>query len=122
MKGRPLRPAWQTHNRALRYQFFAERAAAKIEGIAEGTEAESVKRVGIIGAGTMGGGMAMCFAQAGFQVTLVDQTGGLDRGMGIILKNHDISLRPLSSDQVSAPLSPQSDHRLGVLEGNGSHH
>ena len=93
---------------ALRHQFFAERAAAKIEGMAAGTEAKPVKRVGIIGAGTMGGGIAMCFAQTGFQVTLVDQDqAGLDRGMGTIRKNYDISMQRgrLSSDQVSAFLS-----------------
>ena len=93
---------------ALRHQFFAERAAAKIEGMAAGTEAKPVKRVGIIGAGTMGGGIAMCFAQAGFEVTLVDQDqAGLDRGMGIIRKNYDISVQRgrLSSDQVSAFLA-----------------
>jgi 3-hydroxyacyl-CoA dehydrogenase len=93
---------------ALRHQFFAERAAAKIEGMSAGTEAKPVKRVGIIGAGTMGGGIAMCFAQAGFEVTLVDQDqAGLDRGMGIIRKNYDISVQRgrLSADQVSAFLS-----------------
>ena len=93
---------------ALRHQFFAERAAAKIEGMAAGAEAKSVKRVGIIGAGTMGGGIAMCFAQAGFRVTLVDQDQeGLDRGMGIIRKNYDISVQRgrLSADQVSSFLS-----------------
>ncbi|NDH39899.1 MAG: 3-hydroxyacyl-CoA dehydrogenase, partial [Gammaproteobacteria bacterium] len=93
---------------ALRHQFFAERAAAKIEGMVAGTEAKPIKRVGIIGAGTMGGGIAMCFAQTGFQVTLVDQDqAGLDRGMGTIRKNYDISMQRgrLSSDQVSAFLS-----------------
>ena len=93
---------------ALRHQFFAERAAAKIEGMAAGAEAKSVKRVGIIGAGTMGGGIAMCFAQAGFRVTLVDQDQeGLDRGMGIIRKNYDISVQRgrLSADQASSFLS-----------------
>ena len=93
---------------ALRHQFFAERAAAKIEGMAAGTEAKPVKRVGIIGAGTMGGGIAMCFAQAGFQVTLVDQDqAGLDRGLGTIRKNYDISVQRgrLSTDQVTAFLA-----------------
>ena len=93
---------------ALRYQFFAERAAAKVQGMSPDTEAASVQRVGIIGAGTMGGGIAMCFAQAGFEVTLVDQDqAGLDRGMGIIRKNYDISVQRgrLSSDQVSSFLS-----------------
>jgi len=89
---------------ALRHQFFAERAAAKIQGMAPGTEAQPVTRVGIIGAGTMGGGIAMCFAQAGFQVTLLDQDQeGLDRGLGIIRKNYEISVQRgrLSPDQVT---------------------
>ena len=93
---------------ALRYQFFAERAAAKVQGMSPDTEAASVRQVGIIGAGTMGGGIAMCFAQAGFRVTLVDQDqDGLDRGMGIIRKNYDISVQRgrLSADQVASFLS-----------------
>ena len=93
---------------ALRHQFFAERAAAKIQGMAPDTEAQAVKHVGIIGAGTMGGGIAMCFAQAGFQVTLVDQDQeGIDRGLGTIRKNYDISVQRgrLSSDQVTGYLA-----------------
>jgi len=93
---------------ALRYQFFAERAAAKIQGLAKDTEALPVKHVGIIGAGTMGGGIAMCFAQAGFRVTLVDQDQeGIDRGLGTIRKNYDISVQRgrLSADQVTTFLS-----------------
>ena len=93
---------------ALRHQFFAERAATKIQGVTADTKASPVKHVGIIGAGTMGGGIAMCFAQAGFQVTLLDQDqDSLDRGMGTIRKNYDISLERgrLSADQVSSFLS-----------------
>jgi len=93
---------------ALRYQFFAERAAAKVQGMSPDTIAASVQHVGIIGAGTMGGGIAMCFAQAGFRVTLVDQDqDGIDRGMNIIRKNYDISVQRgrLSADQVSSLLS-----------------
>ena len=93
---------------ALRHQFFAERAAAKIQGMTPDTEAQAVKHVGIIGAGTMGGGIAMCFAQAGFQVTLVDQDQeGIDRGLGTIRKNYDISVQRgrLSSDQVTGYLA-----------------
>jgi 3-hydroxyacyl-CoA dehydrogenase len=93
---------------ALRHQFFAERAATKIQGITADTKASPVEHVGIIGAGTMGGGIAMCFAQAGFQVTLLDQDqDGLDRGMGTIRKNYDISVERgrLSADQVSSFLS-----------------
>ena len=93
---------------ALRHQFFAERAAAKIQGMTPDTEAQAVKHVGIIGAGTMGGGIAMCFAQAGFQVTLVDQDQeGIDRGLGTIRKNYDISVQRgrLSSNQVTGYLA-----------------
>ena len=93
---------------ALRHQFFAERAATKIQGVTADTKASPVKHVGIIGAGTMGGGIAMCFAQAGFQVTLLDQDqDSLDRGMGTIRKNYDISVERgrLSADQVSSFLS-----------------
>ena len=100
---------------ALRHLFFAERAAGKIDGMAAGTEAQHVKHVGIIGAGTMGGGIAMCFAQSGFRVTLVDQDeDGLDRGLSIIKKNYEISIKRgrLSAEQVEGflrNLEPTTD-------------
>ena len=100
---------------ALRHLFFAERTASKIDGMAPGTEAQPVKHVGIIGAGTMGGGIAMCFAQSGFRVTLVDQDeDGLDRGLGIIKKNYEISIKRgrLSAEQVEGflrNLEPTTD-------------
>ena len=100
---------------ALRHLFFAERAAGKIDGMAAGTEAQPVKHVGIIGAGTMGGGIAMCFAQSGFRVTLVDQDeDGLDRGLSIIKKNYEISIKRgrLSAEQVEGflrNLEPTTD-------------
>lgn len=100
---------------ALRHLFFAERMASKIDGMAVGTEAQPVKHVGIIGAGTMGGGIAMCFAQSGFSVTLVDQDQeGLERGLGIIKKNYEISVKRgrLSAEQVEGflrNLEPTTD-------------
>ena len=100
---------------ALRHLFFAERTASKIDGMAVGTEAQPVKHVGIIGAGTMGGGIAMCFAQSGFRVTLVDQDQeGLERGLGIIKKNYEISVKRgrLSAEQVEGflrNLEPTTD-------------
>ena len=100
---------------ALRHLFFAERAAGKIDGMAAGTKAQPVKHVGIIGAGTMGGGIAMCFAQSGFRVTLVDQDeDGLDRGLSIIKKNYEISIKRgrLSTEQVEGflrNLEPTTD-------------
>ncbi|MBM26819.1 MAG: 3-hydroxyacyl-CoA dehydrogenase [Halieaceae bacterium] len=100
---------------ALRHLFFAERAAGKIDGMAAGTKAQPVKHAGIIGAGTMGGGIAMCFAQSGFRVTLVDQDeDGLDRGLSIIKKNYEISIKRgrLSAEQVEGflrNLEPTTD-------------
>ena len=77
-------------SKAQRYAFFAEREAAKISGVPEGTKPRNVARVAIIGAGTMGGGIAMSFANAGVPVTLIE-TGEeqLKRGMGIMQKNYE---------------------------------
>ncbi|MGV7216371.1 3-hydroxyacyl-CoA dehydrogenase NAD-binding domain-containing protein [Bradyrhizobium sp. UFLA05-112] len=75
-------------SKAQRYAFFAEREANKIAGVPEGTKSRPVERVAILGAGTMGGGIAMSFANAGIPVTLIE-TGEeqLKRGMGIMQKN-----------------------------------
>jgi 3-hydroxyacyl-CoA dehydrogenase len=77
-------------SKAQRYAFFAEREAAKIAGVPEGTKPRKVERVAIIGAGTMGGGIAMSFANAGIPVTLIE-TGDeqLKRGMGVMQKNYE---------------------------------
>jgi 3-hydroxyacyl-CoA dehydrogenase len=75
-------------SKAQRYAFFAEREANKIAGVPEGTKSRPVNRVAILGAGTMGGGIAMSFANAGIPVTLIE-TGEeqLKRGLGIMQKN-----------------------------------
>jgi 3-hydroxyacyl-CoA dehydrogenase len=75
-------------SKAQRYAFFAEREANKIAGVPEGTKPRPVNRVAILGAGTMGGGIAMSFANAGIPVTLIE-TGEeqLKRGMGVMQKN-----------------------------------
>jgi len=85
-----LRLMSSDQSKALRYAFFAEREAAKIAGVETGTKPRSVEGVAIIGAGTMGGGIAMSFANAGIPVTLME-TGKdqLDRGLGIIRKNYE---------------------------------
>ena len=77
-------------SKAQRYAFFAEREAAKVAGVPDGTKGRDVKSVAIIGAGTMGGGIAMSFANAGIPVTLIE-TGDeqLKRGLGIMQKNYD---------------------------------
>src|SRR5690242_2121172 len=77
---------------AQRYFFFAERKAAKIEGLPENTEPRPVKKVGVIGAGTMGGGISMNFLSAGIPVTIVEMSQeALDRGTGIMRKNYEAS-------------------------------
>jgi 3-hydroxyacyl-CoA dehydrogenase len=77
-------------SKAQRYAFFAEREAAKVSGVPEGTKPRPVERVAIIGAGTMGGGIAMSFANAGIPVTLIE-TGDepLKRGLGVMQKNYE---------------------------------
>jgi 3-hydroxyacyl-CoA dehydrogenase len=81
-----------TQARAQQYFFFAERHAAKIDGLPEGTTPRPVERVGVIGAGTMGGGISMNFLSAGIPVTIVE-TGqeALDRGTGVMRRNYEAS-------------------------------
>ncbi len=76
-------------SKAQRYAFFAEREAAKVD-VPEGTKPRKVEQVAIIGAGTMGGGIAMSFANAGIPVTLIE-TGEeqLKRGLGVMQKNYE---------------------------------
>jgi len=77
-------------SQAQRYMFFSERAAAKIDGLPEGTAIRPVKKVGIIGAGTMGGGIGMNFLNRGIPVTIVEtQQAALDRGVATIRKNYE---------------------------------
>ncbi len=76
-------------SQALRHAFFAEREAQKIPGMPAGLKAAPVIKAAIIGAGTMGGGIAMCFANAGIPVTVIEaKQEALDRGMGVVEKNY----------------------------------
>ena len=69
---------------AQRYFFFAERKAAKIEGLPENTEPRPIRKVGVIGAGTMGGGISMNFLSAGIPVTIIEMDSqALERGTGV---------------------------------------
>ncbi len=75
---------------ALRHGFFAERAASKIPDVPEGTPVRTIASVGVIGAGTMGGGISMNFLNAGIPVTIVETSQeALDRGLGVIRKNYE---------------------------------
>jgi 3-hydroxyacyl-CoA dehydrogenase len=78
--------------KAQQYFFFAERKAAKIDGLPEGTVPRDIKRVGVIGAGTMGGGISMNFLSAGIPVTIIETSQeALDRGTGVMRKNYEAS-------------------------------
>ena len=79
---------------AMRHVFFAQRATSKLPDIPADTATLPVNTVAIIGAGTMGGGIAMCFANAGIPVTLVETNQEfLDRGMDIIRNNYATSVK-----------------------------
>jgi 3-hydroxyacyl-CoA dehydrogenase len=79
---------------ALRHMFFAEREAAKIVGLSSDIETRDIQSVGIIGGGTMGGGIAMSFANAGLPVTLIEiNDKALEHGLAIIDKNYAGSVK-----------------------------
>lgn len=77
---------------AQRHVFFAERQAAKIDDIGKDINVLPIQKVGVIGAGTMGGGIAMNFLNAGIPVTIVETSQeAIDRGLGIIRKNYEVT-------------------------------
>jgi 3-hydroxyacyl-CoA dehydrogenase len=81
-------------SRALRHAFFGERAASKIPDVPSDTVAREIRQVAVIGAGTMGGGIAMNFVNAGLPVTLLEtKQEALDRGVATIRKNYEASVQ-----------------------------
>jgi len=108
-----------TQAKAQQYFFFAERKAAKIENIPEDTQPRTVKKVGVIGAGTMGGGISMNFLSAGIPVTIFEMNQeALDRGTGVMRKNYEATASKgrMTGEQVEKAmglLSPTLD--FGVL-------
>jgi 3-hydroxyacyl-CoA dehydrogenase len=100
-------------SRALRHLFFAEREAAKIPGLPRDAPLRPVRRVGIVGAGTMGGGIAMSFANAGIPTVMVEAAAeALQRGLGAVRKNYEASAAKgkLTAQQV--------EQRMGLLTGS----
>ena len=97
-------------SRALRHVFQAERAAAKVPGLPEGTVLRPIARVGVIGAGTMGGGITMNFLNAGIPVVLLEmKQEALDRGLATIRKNYENSMK-------KGKLKPeQVEQRMGLI-------
>jgi 3-hydroxyacyl-CoA dehydrogenase len=86
-------------SKAQRHLFFAEREAAKVPGVGHDVKPRKIASAAVLGAGTMGGGIAMCFASAGIPVTLIEQTEeNLTRGLGIIRKNYEASAKRTGAD------------------------
>ena len=100
---------------AQRYMFFAQRQVTKIPDIEKDTPLKEINSVGVIGAGTMGGGISMNFANAGIPVTIVEQSQErLDKGIGIIRKNYENTAAKgrISSEQV--------EERMALIDGQTS--
>ncbi len=102
---------------AMIHIFFGERAASKISDVPKETKVMDIKKAGIIGSGTMGGGIAMCFANAGIPVHIIDQDEeNLKRGVSVIEKNYDFMvnkgrLSPEQKDAVFGLISSSLDYK-----------
>ena len=98
---------------AMRHLFFAERRGAKVDGLSGDSVVKEIHSIGIIGGGTMGGGIAMNFANAGIPVTMIEvDQDALARGLGIIEKNYGISL---SKGKLS---EQQKNECLALIQGS----
>ena len=101
-----------TQSAAQRYVFFAERQVWKLPDVPEDTAILPVAKVGVIGAGTMGGGISMNFLNAGIPVTIVETSAAaLERGLGVIRKNYETTAKRgrLTMEEVET--------RMGLLTG-----
>jgi 3-hydroxyacyl-CoA dehydrogenase len=99
-------------SKAQRHFFFAEREAAKVPGVSKDVKPREIKQVAVIGAGTMGGGISMNFANVGIPVTVVEAAeDALRRGLSVIEKNYRISVKrgALRDEDVTK--------RMGLLKG-----
>jgi 3-hydroxyacyl-CoA dehydrogenase len=103
---------------ALRHVFQAERAASHIQGVPDDTPLRAIRKVGVIGAGTMGGGITMSFINAGLPVVLLEtQQDALDRGLANIRRNYQGALRKGTLNEVTlaqrlALITPTLDYAL----------
>jgi 3-hydroxyacyl-CoA dehydrogenase len=105
-----------TESKALRHLFFAEREVAKLPDVPKDTPTRDIRRAAVVGAGTMGGGIAMNYANAGIPVLLkeIDQAA-LDRGMATIRKNYDVTmskgkLTPEQLERTLALITPTTSY------------
>jgi 3-hydroxyacyl-CoA dehydrogenase len=99
-------------SKAQRYFFFAEREAAKIPDVPADTKSRDIRKAAVLGAGTMGGGIAMNFANAGIPVTVVEVAQeALDRGLGVVRKNYEATA---SRGRLTMP---DVEKRMGLISG-----
>ena len=104
-----------TQSAAQRYMFFAQRQVTKIPDIEPDTEVKDINSVGVIGAGTMGGGISMNFANVGIPVTIIEQSQErLDKGLSIIRKNYENSA---SRGRIT---EAQVEERMNLIDGKTS--
>jgi 3-hydroxyacyl-CoA dehydrogenase len=97
-----------TESKALRHLFFAEREVAKVPDVPKDTPAREIKRAAVVGAGTMGGGIAMTYANAGIPVLLKEvDDAALQRGLATIRKNYDVTMSKgkMTQDQVDRTMA-----------------
>ena len=97
-----------TESKALRHLFFAERDVAKVPDVPKDTPTKDIKRAAVIGAGTMGGGIAMTYANAGIPVLLKDvDNAALERGLGTIRRNYDVTMSKgkMTAEQVEKTMA-----------------
>jgi len=89
---------------ALKYVFWAEREAAKVPDVPRDTAAKKIASAAVIGAGTMGGGIAMCFANVGIPVKVLERDKEtLDKGLAKVKRNYEISAKRGSMDEADVP-------------------
>lgn len=92
-------------SKAMQHVFFAQRQIARIPGIDKTTPRREIKKVGVIGAGTMGGGISMNFATAGIPVTILELSDeALERGLGVVRRNYEATAKKgrMTMEQVEA--------------------
>ena len=99
---------WTPESRALRHIFMASRAASKIADVPSDTPKKEIAQVGVIGAGTMGGGIAMNFLNAGIPVVMLETTQeALDRGIATVTRNYEAQVKKgkLTAEKLAARMA-----------------
>jgi 3-hydroxyacyl-CoA dehydrogenase len=110
-----------SESKALRHLFFAERLVAKVPGLPKDRKAPALKKVAVVGAGTMGSGIATSFANAGLEVVLIDaDEKGLTRGVDLLKSNYDAAIRRgIMTPEKAAENRGRIQAKIGALSAEG---